>query len=140
MTSPFLPKPAYGAPCNHCGQCCIAALCGTAKLIFGADHRGTCPALMWTKDGSACGLMSRPERFAPTRARIEGAGRIRDAAKLLIGSGVGCCFPTQNEPVDVAFRDRIKNRLTRQQRIAALRTLGLLKSARARDAAEAALA
>jgi|SRR5258706_7897191 hypothetical protein len=125
------PKAPHGTPCNHCGRCCIAALCDIGKLIFGTDRRGPCPALMWDDAGSRCGLMSEPERFASAKARLKGTSRLRAAAKFLIGSGLGCDYAAHGEPVDVAFRDGVKTRLTRAQRIAALETWGLVKALRA---------
>ncbi len=58
--------------------------------------------------------MNDPGKFMPVRVRIKGAGRVREAAKLLIGAGVGC----------VVGREANK-RLSAEQRRAALRTLGL---------------
>jgi len=87
--APVLPQPAYWAPCNHCGMCCISEPCWIGRMLFEA-YEGECPALQWTADGSSCGLMARPAEFMPVRVRIEGAGRVREAARTLIGSRRGC--------------------------------------------------
>jgi hypothetical protein len=53
-------------------------------------YEGECPALQWSAEGSSCGRMTKPAEFMPVRVRIEGASRVREAAKTLIGSGRGC--------------------------------------------------
>ncbi|ARN80676.1 hypothetical protein [Methylocystis bryophila] len=53
-------------------------------------YDGECPALQWGAEGSSCGLMANPAAFMPVRVRIEGASRVKEAAKTLIGSGRGC--------------------------------------------------
>lgn len=87
--APVLPKPAYWAPCNHCGMCCIHEPCWIGRMMFEV-YEGECPALQWSAEGSSCGLMANPAAFMPVRVRIEGASRVREAAKTLIGSGRGC--------------------------------------------------
>jgi hypothetical protein len=123
-------KPPYGAPCNHCGLCCQQAICRTGRLVLGDVH-GACPALIEEGDGFLCGLMVRPH-YAPVRTRIEGAERMRNAAKLLIGAGVGCCARAADEP-----KIESPERLTTVQRVAAYRVWGVLKAARVRDKAAA---
>jgi hypothetical protein len=122
-------KPPYGSPCNNCGLCCIQGICRTGKLILG-DVQAPCPALIHDGDRFLCGLMTRPQDFAPTRTRIEGAERMRAAAKLLIGSGLGCCTRIEGEQ-----KMQLPPRLTRKQWTDGFRTWGVLKEARARDKA-----
>ncbi len=86
---PVLPKPPYWAACNHCGMCCIHEPCWIGRMMFEV-YEGECPALQWSAEGSSCGLMANPAEFMPVRVRIEGASRVKEAAKTLIGSGRGC--------------------------------------------------
>src|SRR5262249_25145409 len=93
---PMRSKPAYGSPCNHCGLCCQIGICRTGRLIL-RDIQGPCPALIEEGDRFLCGLMTRPQDYAPVRTRIEGAERMRQAAKLLIGAGQGCCAREEHD-------------------------------------------
>jgi hypothetical protein len=122
-------KPPYGSPCNNCGICCQQGICRTGRLILG-EVQAPCPALIEKDDDFFCGLMTQPQCFAPTQARIKGAERMRQAAKLLIGAGLGCCARAEHEP-----RVERPPRLTRQQSINAFRTWGVRKAALARDTA-----
>ena len=114
--APVLPLPAYGAPCNRCGMCCVVKPCWIGRMLFEVEE-GECPALQWGGEGSSCGLMTKPAQFMPVRVRIEGASRVREAARTLIGSGLGCI--TGREARD--RRDKTRGR-------AALKTLGLYKA------------
>jgi hypothetical protein len=118
MIQPTKPKPAYGSPCNHCGLCCIEGVCRTGRLILG-EVQAPCPALIKEDDGFYCALMTQPQRFAPTRARIAGAERMRQAAQLLIGAGLGCCSRAEHEP-----KVARPSRLTRKQWVESFRTWG----------------
>jgi hypothetical protein len=122
-------KPPLGSPCNHCGQCCAERICRTGRLILG-DVEGRCPALIEVGDDFFCGLMTRPQDYAPVKTRIEGAERMRQAAKLLIGAGLGCCARAENEP-----KIERPERLTSKQWTDSFRIWGLLKAARARSEA-----
>ena len=85
-------------------------------MLFELEE-GECPALQWSAEGSSCGLMANPAVFMPVRVRIEGASRIREAAKTLIGAGLGC----------IPGREA-KERRNKTQARAALKTLGLAKA------------
>mgnify|MGYP003597837311 CR=1 FL=1 len=54
------PKPAYGAPCNGCGVCCLMEPCPIG-IIVSRRRKGACSALRW--DAAAqhyrCGLMDK---------------------------------------------------------------------------------
>ena len=82
-------KPPYGSPCNNCGQCCADSLCVIGEHLFGRG-RVPCPALE-TNDGlSSCGLITRPQRYCATRARLYGVDAMKTAALVLTATGIGC--------------------------------------------------
>jgi hypothetical protein len=85
-------KPKCGDPCNHCGLCCLMETCPVGQRFFDIPGKTHCPALLWTKEGSRCGLMTEPQKYVPTRARIHGPTKMREAAKFLLGAGKGCNF------------------------------------------------
>lgn len=87
-------KPPHGAPCTRCGLCCMATLCKIGEAVF-RRSTGPCPALLWNKDGSVCGLVAVSE------------GEMKDAAKLLILSGDGCDARFNGEPVNPAFHAKL---------------------------------
>jgi hypothetical protein len=91
-------KPKYRDPCNHCGLCCLMATCDLGQIVFDIPEKKHCPALVWTKEGSRCGLMTEPQKFMPTRAGIHGPTKLRDAAKYLLGAGWGCSYRDKDEP------------------------------------------
>jgi hypothetical protein len=125
-------KPPYGSPCNNCGICCREGICRTGSLVMGAVP-APCPALIEDGDDYLCGLMTRPQDYAPVRTRIEGPERMRAAAKLLIGAGTHCCARYEHEP-KVAHPPR----LTRKQHAAALKTWGVLEASKAAAARQRA--
>lgn len=99
-------KPAYGAPCNNCGQCCEDQLCPLGQIHFKRLH-GPCPALGFVGDVSSCGLVADPRRFAPVKTAVRGVSSMRDGAILLIGAGHGCDARLEHEPEDEAARRRM---------------------------------
>lgn len=90
-------KPAYGTPCNNCGDCCRESLCPLGTRLFN-QASGPCPALEADGERGVCGLVAHPARYAPVRAAICGPARLIEAALLLIGAGHGCDAQLQNEP------------------------------------------
>ncbi len=86
------PRPAYGADCNGCGACCVAAPCPLSYLLL--RHRsGSCPALRWHDDARRyqCGLLVAPReyvRWLPAR----GEALARRAVLRWIAAGTGCDF------------------------------------------------
>jgi len=114
--APVLAQPERGAPCNGCGMCCVVKPCWIGRMLFEVEE-GECPALQWTSEGSSCGLMANPAQFMPARVRIEGATRVKEAAKALICAGLGCIPGSE-----------AKERRDRARSHAALKTLGLLKA------------
>lgn len=62
-------KPAFNAPCNGCGLCCVATACGLAiDLVPGAEFGRPCPALEWEGGRSWCGMIRRPFHHSPRLA------------------------------------------------------------------------
>jgi len=61
-------KPAFGAPCNGCGVCCLAEPCPVGMLIS-RRRTGACDALVWADDEGLYrwGRLGRPDRFAAGR-------------------------------------------------------------------------
>lgn len=129
-------KPDYGAPCNGCGVCCIRSVCGTGRMILKLDERPgmPCPALLWIWQDRryVCGLMYDPARFAPTRVRMHGATKLKEAAKWLIGSGIGCLNVFKG---DLPAGPEIPQRSLRYQELMdAYRLWGIAKIAKRRKA------
>lgn len=89
----MLSKPAIGAPCNGCGLCCKATVCGAGSVLmglvkeFGQRAPGPCPALLQEGDGYTCGIMNRPHNYLLSQ---RGPTVLRKAVGVLIGAGSGC--------------------------------------------------
>lgn len=89
----MLHKPPIGAPCNGCGLCCQAQVCGTGSFALGLVGKygerapGPCPALKNDGDKFVCGLVLRPKDFIESQ---RGVMPLREAVMLLIGAGAGC--------------------------------------------------
>ena len=86
-------KPAFGAPCNGCGVCCLVAPCPLGMLVS-RRRSGACSALHWSDEAQRyqCGLLMAPQRLL---------GRREETPKWLtrllgrwvrrwIAAGVGC--------------------------------------------------
>lgn len=91
----MIEKPPIGDPCNGCGLCCRAQVCGlgsfTLGLVknYGERADGPCPAIVERDDGSiTCGLVNRPKDYSP--AARGSTHDLRAAAAMLIGAGIGC--------------------------------------------------
>lgn len=54
-------KPAFGAPCNGCGVCCLAQPCPIGMLLSWR-RQGACVALQWDARLAAyrCGAITQP--------------------------------------------------------------------------------
>ncbi|WP_173982752.1 hypothetical protein [Magnetospirillum sp. SS-4] len=69
-------RPAFGAPCNGCGVCCLEECCPLAIVVH-RRRRGPCPSLIGGEDGEIhrCGLLIRaPRLLRPLVARWIAAG------------------------------------------------------------------
>jgi hypothetical protein len=95
------PKPGYGQPCNACGRCCVSKPCELSRAIWADD---VCPAIENRPSGFRCGLMSRPLHYVP-KLRRHGAAKLAAAARLLLGSGIGCDARYHGEE-NTAFAER----------------------------------
>jgi len=85
----MIQKPSHGSPCNGCGACCRQELCPLGAGIF-RTWEGPCPALIPEGAHFACGLIRNPQEYAPVRAAMHGTESLREAARYLVGAGVGC--------------------------------------------------
>lgn len=115
--SELVEKPPHGSPCNGCGVCCMVSLCPLAEAVFPTE-KAPCPALVNSEDGRRdCGLVLHPQEYRPTRARIHGVGKMRQAALRLIGAGHGCdaYYGEANEAggVDHVFRQKLYREATK---------------------------
>lgn len=82
------PKPAFGAPCNGCGVCCLAEPCPLGMLLS-RRRRGACVALRWS-DAAAryeCGALSRPSDVLGWPGRLP---VMRRWVARWIAAGQGC--------------------------------------------------
>ena len=117
LFDPILPKPAHGQACNGCGRCCADELCPLAFHVFRGrvDWHSRCPALLiGTGRTLVCGMVARPRAFAPTRVALHGVAACRNAARLLIGAGLGCDGQQDGEPADEDFRRRMRDERARK--------------------------
>lgn len=103
----MIARPAYGSPCNGCGECCRESICPLGSRLFGTSQ-GPCPALEPDHGGEpgavVCGLVKRPRVYAPVRTAMHGAGAMSLAARRLIGAGMGCDFRDMLKDYDPAMR------------------------------------
>jgi len=96
-------KPAFGAPCNGCGLCCLAEPCPMGMLIS-RRRKGTCAALRWDEAALQyrCGVLQDAGRVASDApAWRRGLGRLRLAlARRWIAAGAGCDAHLRAEPAE----------------------------------------
>lgn len=84
------PKPAFGAACNGCGQCCLVEPCPLGMLVS-RKRRGACDALRWDDAGSryVCGLVAQPTAVLGRRWRWL-SPLVAKLARRWISAGSGC--------------------------------------------------
>jgi hypothetical protein len=83
LRQPVAPPPAYGAPCNGCGLCCIEEVCEIGQVL-GLEGSGACRGLRFEDGRYWCGPVREPESFGLTAEGAEGIA-------LLLGIDAGCC-------------------------------------------------
>lgn len=91
-------KPAWGAPCNGCGICCLVEPCPVG-MVLSAKRQGVCDALHWDAQQASyrCGALVRPggvlHEVLPRPLRcLSGAlaPLLAAVARRAIAAGVGC--------------------------------------------------
>ena len=108
LDASLIAKPAYGSPCNGCGQCCRDQVCPLGARVFGTSD-GPCKAIKHTEDGRVtCGLVMAPRKFVPVLTAIHGAQTMALGAAVLIGAGHGCDAQLVGEHADEAQRLRMR--------------------------------
>ncbi len=83
-------QPAWGAPCNGCGVCCLVEPCPLGRVIS-RRRNGACAALRWDDEQLRyrCGAVSDAAGvLGPRWAWL--APVLRRLARRWIAAGVGC--------------------------------------------------
>jgi hypothetical protein len=88
------PKPAWGAPCNGCGVCCLAEPCPVGILASRRRH-GACDAVIWMPEERRyrCGMVLQPAKYLPAWLRVIPLGWRYWLPRLtlhFIAAGRGC--------------------------------------------------
>ena len=99
-------KPAEGAPCNGCGECCQAEACFLSVELLKSSAT---PCIALEFDGAAyrCGLVARPGHYLGTPEFGDGA--LAEVIAGSLGIGTGCDSNTRavTEPLgEIAGGDR----------------------------------
>ena len=71
-------KPTFGEPCNGCGFCCAAEVCGIGKQVHG-DIEGPCPSMTYQEGRFFCGVVL-----------IEELAGMEPLIRQALGIGRGC--------------------------------------------------
>lgn len=84
------PQPAWGAPCNGCGLCCLAEPCPLGQVIS-RRRTGACAALRWDDSQALyrCGAISDAAGVLGPRWAWA-APLLRRLARRWIAAGIGC--------------------------------------------------
>jgi hypothetical protein len=84
------PKPAWGAPCNGCGVCCLLEPCPLGVVLSGR-RTGACGALRWDPAQARyrCGALTDASGVLAPRWRWL-AAPLRRWAGRWIAAGAGC--------------------------------------------------
>jgi hypothetical protein len=101
-------KPAWGAPCNGCGVCCLAEPCPVGMLVS-RRRTGACAAVTWVEAEQRyrCGVVLAPAGHLPRWLRALPGQRWleRGAVRLalrFIAAGKGCDSDAELEPTPEA--------------------------------------
>jgi hypothetical protein len=91
-------KPAWGAPCNGCGVCCLMEPCPLGVMLSGR-RTGACRALRWQPDARQyrCGAITSAQEVIRARlpACVHGvvpllAALLARVARRWVAAGTGC--------------------------------------------------
>jgi hypothetical protein len=91
-------KPAWGAPCNGCGVCCLLEPCPLG-VVLSRKRQGACAALRWLPDEHQyrCGALMAPAQVLqqalprPLTALVPSlAWILARLARRWIAAGQGC--------------------------------------------------
>jgi hypothetical protein len=102
-------KPAFGAPCNGCGVCCLSEPCPLG-MVLSRRRTGACTALRWD-DAQAlyrCGAISAPETVLPRRWHWAAPWLTR-LARRWIAAGRGCDSTLQPLPATPPRSDQLNS-------------------------------
>lgn len=90
-------QPAFGAPCNGCGVCCLAEPCPLGQVISRKRH-GACKALRWDEPLMVyrCGAITDAAGVLGQRWRWA-APVLQKLASRWIAAGAGCDANLQSE-------------------------------------------
>jgi hypothetical protein len=96
------PKPAWGAPCNGCGVCCLAEPCPVGMLVS-RRRTGACAAVTWVEEEQRyrCGVVLAPAAHLPRWLRAMPRAGQRGLVRLalrFIAAGKGCDSDAELEP------------------------------------------
>ncbi|MBB4842134.1 hypothetical protein HNP55_000629 [Paucibacter oligotrophus] len=89
------PKPAWGAPCNGCGLCCLSEPCPIGMLVSRKRH-GICKALRWSDEVNryVCGMLLAPAEVLgwPAQGLLSRwlAPWLARRSRRWIAAGLGC--------------------------------------------------
>lgn len=95
-------KPAWGAPCNGCGVCCLMEPCPVG-MVLSRRRRGPCAALRWVpaERRYRCGALAAPGEVlgwgpGPLGRRL--SAWVRPLLARWIAAGTGCDCDAQVAP------------------------------------------
>ena len=100
-------KPAWGAPCNGCGVCCLAEPCPLGMLLSG-KRRGACAALVWNAGHAQyrCGAIQSPQQVVPPALRWLRrplGWLLARTARRWIAAGAGCDSALEPQPLSATM-------------------------------------
>lgn len=93
------PQPAFGAPCNGCGVCCLSEPCPLGMVLSGR-RQGACAALRWheAEGRYRCGALADPSAVLPPAWRWA-SPLLRRLAPRWIAAGAGCDAQLETTPL-----------------------------------------
>lgn len=109
-------KPAFGAPCNGCGVCCLAQPCPLG-MVLSARRHGACAALRWDAQAAVyrCGAVARPREVLDAVLPVPLRGLAKPLALVLsalarrsiaLDAGCDCDLQVQGPAAPVGRQGR----------------------------------